>query len=118
MYVIRPQFFIPITSISRNASLESLKYKSQIDLMKRENYDITNFENTLAQFKNIEAKLLIVGFYSDWLYPPERGKEIQLAAMQNNINSSYVVLAGDHGHDSFLFHTDKYSKIIRKFISS
>ena len=56
MYVIRPQFFIPIISILRNASLESLKYKSQIDLMKRENYDITNFENTLAQFKNAVGK--------------------------------------------------------------
>ena len=56
MYVIRPQFFIPIISILRNASLESLKYKAQIDLMKRENYDITNFENTLAQFKNAVGK--------------------------------------------------------------
>ncbi len=56
MYVIRPQFFIPIISILRNASLESLKYKYQIDLMKRENYDITNFENTLAQFKNAVGK--------------------------------------------------------------
>lgn len=52
MYVIRPQFFLPIISLLRNASMETLKYKSQIDLMKRENYDITNFENTLEQFKN------------------------------------------------------------------
>jgi len=56
MYVIRPQFFLPIISLLRNASLESLKYKSQIDLMKRENYDITNFESTLAQFKNAVGK--------------------------------------------------------------
>ena len=47
MYVIRPQFFLPIISLLRNASMETLKYKSQIDLMKRENYDITNFESTL-----------------------------------------------------------------------
>jgi len=56
MYVIRPQFFLPIISLLRNASLESLKYKSQIDLMKRENYDITNFESTLAQFKSAVGK--------------------------------------------------------------
>ncbi len=56
MYVIRPQFFIPIISLLRNACLESLKYKSQIDLMKRENYDITNFESTLAQFKSAVGK--------------------------------------------------------------
>ncbi len=56
MFVIRPQFFLPIISLLRNASLETLKYKTQIDLMKRENYDITNFESTLDQFKNAVGK--------------------------------------------------------------
>ena len=56
MYVIRPQFFLPIISLLRNASLETLKYKSQMELMKRENYDITNFESTLEQFKNAVGK--------------------------------------------------------------
>ena len=56
MYIIRPQFFLPLISLIRNASLETLKYKSQIDLMKRENYDITNFETTLDQFKNAVGK--------------------------------------------------------------
>jgi len=56
MYVIRPQFFLPIISLLRNASMETIKYKSQIDLMKRENYDITNFEITLEQFKNAVGK--------------------------------------------------------------
>ncbi len=56
MFVIRPQFFLPIISLLRNASLETLKYKSQIDLMKRENYDITNFESTLVQFKDAVGK--------------------------------------------------------------
>ena len=56
MYVIRPQFFLPLISLLRNASLETLKYKSQINLMKRENYDITNFETTLDQFKNAVGK--------------------------------------------------------------
>jgi len=56
MYVIRPQFFLPIISLLRNASMETLKYKTQIDLMKRENYDITNFESTLEQFKNAVGK--------------------------------------------------------------
>jgi len=56
MYIIRPQFFLPIISLLRNAAMETLKYKSQIDLMKRENYDITNFESTLEQFKNAVGK--------------------------------------------------------------
>ncbi len=56
MYVIRPQFFLPIISLLRNASMETLKYKSQLDLMRRENYDITNFESTLEKFKNAVGK--------------------------------------------------------------
>ena len=56
MYIIRPQFFLPIISLLRNASMETIKYKSQIDLMKRENYDITNFESTLEQFKSAVGK--------------------------------------------------------------
>ena len=68
--------------------------------------------------KNVKSQLLIVGFYSDWLYPPERGKEIQMAAMDNNISSSYIVLEGAHGHDSFLFSSEEYSKVISKFIES
>ena len=66
----------------------------------------------------IEAKLLIIGFDSDWLYPPSRGKEIQMAAMKNNIASSYICLEGAQGHDSFLFATEKYTKIIKTFLES
>ena len=76
---------------------------------------LNGLENAL---EGVTAELLIIGFYSDWLYPPQRGKEIQIAAMNNNIKSSYVVLEGEHGHDSFLFHNDQYSQIIRKFIQS
>ena len=56
MFVIRPQLFLPIISLLRNAYFETLKYKTEIDLMKRENYDITNFESTLDQFKNAVGK--------------------------------------------------------------
>ena len=52
MYVIRPQFFIPIISLLRNASLKSLKYKKELEIEKAKKVDITNFENTLNQFKN------------------------------------------------------------------
>ena len=52
MYVIRPQFFIPIISLLRNAAIKSLKYKHELELEKAKKVDITNFENTLNQFKN------------------------------------------------------------------
>ncbi len=51
MFVIRPQFFIPIISLLRNASLNALEYKQEVALMKKQNIDITNFEEDLEAFK-------------------------------------------------------------------
>ena len=51
MYVVRPQFFIPIITLLRNAAQNSLKYKTELALVKAQNIDITNFENELDAFK-------------------------------------------------------------------
>ena len=51
MYVVRPQFFIPIISLLRNASLSSLEYKRELALVKQQDLDITNFERDLDVFK-------------------------------------------------------------------
>lgn len=51
MYVVRPQFFIPIITLLRNAALNTLKYKAELALVKSQNIDITNFENQLESFK-------------------------------------------------------------------
>ena len=56
MYVVRPQFFIPIITLLRNASLHSLEYKTELALVKAQNIDITNFENELNSFKSGFAK--------------------------------------------------------------
>ena len=52
MYVIRPQFFIQIITILRNAALNSLEYKREIAQIKNQNIDITNFESDLNLFKD------------------------------------------------------------------
>ena len=56
MYVIRPQFFIPIISILRNAALSALQYKTQLAEVRNQNIDITNFENSMEEFKTKFAK--------------------------------------------------------------
>jgi hypothetical protein len=56
MYVIRPQFFIPIITLLRNAAMNSLKYKSELALVRAQNIDITNFESELDTFKTAFAK--------------------------------------------------------------
>ena len=56
MYIVRPQFFIPIITLLRNAAMNSLKYKSELALVKAQNIDITNFETQLDTFKTAFAK--------------------------------------------------------------
>lgn len=51
LYVIRPQFFIPMITLLRNAAMNSLKYKSELALVKAQNIDITDFEDNINKFK-------------------------------------------------------------------
>ncbi len=51
MYVVRPQFFIPIITLLRNAALNSMKYKAELSLIRSQNVDITNFEEKISAFK-------------------------------------------------------------------
>ncbi len=56
MYIVRPQFFIPIITLLRNASMNSLKYKAELALVRNQNIDITNFEDNVNKFKEGFAK--------------------------------------------------------------
>jgi len=52
MYVVRPQFFIPIITLLRNAAMNSIQYKAELALVKSQNIDITNFEEKMNKFKD------------------------------------------------------------------
>lgn len=56
MYVIRPQFFIPIISLLRNAARNSLEYKRELAMAKAQQVDLTNFEKNITEFKTAFAK--------------------------------------------------------------
>lgn len=56
MYVIRPQFFLPMITLLRNAAMNSLQYKTELALVREQNVDITNFENDLEKFKGAFGK--------------------------------------------------------------
>ncbi|MDZ4749923.1 MAG: DUF2130 domain-containing protein [Saprospiraceae bacterium] len=52
MYIIRPQFFIPIITLLRNAAMKSMEYKAELAVIKSQNTDVTNFENQLNDFRD------------------------------------------------------------------
>ncbi|MEZ5055227.1 MAG: DUF2130 domain-containing protein, partial [Chitinophagales bacterium] len=56
MYVVRPQFFIPIITLLRNAAMNAAQVKSELARIQNQNIDITNFENSLLEFKEKFAK--------------------------------------------------------------
>jgi homoserine O-acetyltransferase len=77
------------------------------------------FGNDLVScLQNIQAKLLIASFDSDWLFPKEYGLDLQMSAIKAGINSAYIELDGDYGHDSFLFYSDQYAAALKNFLNS
>lgn len=56
MYVVRPQFFLPIITLLRNAAMKSLEYKTELAMVRAQNIDITNFETQLESFKSAFGK--------------------------------------------------------------
>lgn len=78
-----------------------------------------DFGNDLVScLQNIQAKLLIASFDSDWLFPKEYGLDLQMSAIKAGINSAYIELDGDYGHDSFLFYSDQYAAALKNFLIS
>lgn len=65
---------------------------------------------------SIEARLLLISFSSDWLYPPRDTKEIAKAMLVNNKSVTYVELPSEYGHDAFLLETGKTTPLIRSFL--
>lgn len=52
MYVVRPQFFIPMITLLRNAAMDAIRYKDELELVRQQNIDVTNFEAKLEDFKD------------------------------------------------------------------
>jgi hypothetical protein len=102
MYVIRPQFFIPMITLLRNAAMNSLKYKAELALVRSQNIDVTNFENQLNDFRE--------GFGRNYRLASEKFKSAtegidksiaQLQKIKNDLISSEnnLRLANDKAED-------------------
>ena len=66
----------------------------------------------------MRAKTLVVGFTSDWLFPPEQNREIVRALLRLHKTASYAEIKSDLGHDSFLIHSPKLYKLVEYFLGS
>ena len=71
-----------------------------------------------AAFAPVQAETLVVGFTSDWLFPPEQNRAIALALLRAGKRASYAELATDLGHDSFLLESEELYTLVRSFLET
>ncbi len=82
-----------------------------------DDFDLTSAYGSLERaFTSVQAETLVVGFASDWLFPPEQNRAIALALLRLGKRASYAELATDLGHDSFLLESDELYALVRGFL--
>jgi len=69
-----------------------------------------------AAFSGCDAETLVVGFTSDWLFPPEQNRQLALALLRAGKRASYAELSTDLGHDSFLLESEELYALVRGFL--
>jgi homoserine O-acetyltransferase/O-succinyltransferase len=80
-------------------------------------FDLAHAYGSLeAAFAPVEADMLIVGFTSDWLFPPEQNRQLALAMLRAGKRASYAELSTDLGHDSFLLESEELYTLVRGFL--
>ena len=80
-------------------------------------FDLEEGGLTLEQaFAPVEAETLVVGFTSDWLFPPAQNRRLALALLRAGKRASYAELATDLGHDSFLLESEDLYALVRAFL--
>jgi len=101
-YVIRPQFFIPIITLLRNAAMKSMAYKAELALVKTQNLDITNFETQLEDFKSTfgrNYRLASDGFVESIKRIDEAIKDLEKTKEALHKSANNLRLANDKAED-------------------
>lgn len=80
-------------------------------------FDASEGRHLSEKFYELDAKLLVLAFKSDWLYPAYQSLEIVTACKVSGVPVSYIEIEANYGHDSFLVETDKQSQLVRHFLS-
>lgn len=117
MYVVRPQFFIPIITLLRNAALNSLQYKKELAMIQAQNIDITNFEAEMNDFKDKFARNVRISSEKFQKAIEEIDKTIKhLEKTKEALLSSdkHLQLANDKAEDLSIRKLTKNSPMIRE----
>lgn len=81
-------------------------------------FNILNRNNIAAIFKGLKAKVLVISFKSDWLYPSYQSQEIVKACKLAGVDTTYCEINFAYGHDSFLLETEQETQLIKHFLNT
>lgn len=81
-------------------------------------FDLSLGRGDLAEaFTGVRAKLLVLSYSSDWLFPPEQSEELVRALLRSGVDASYVEIKSDYGHDAFLLEVERLGELARDFLA-
>ena len=83
-----------------------------------DNFNLLNEHSLGSVFKGLKAKVLVLAFKSDWLYPAYQSQEIVKACKLAGVEASYCEITSTYGHDSFLLETEQETQLIGGFLKS
>ena len=84
-----------------------------------DSFNIFNGNKKLGNiFKGVKAKVLVISFKSDWLYPSYQSQDIVKACKLSGVDSSYCEISSTYGHDAFLLETDQEAQLIKHFLNT
>jgi homoserine O-acetyltransferase len=83
-----------------------------------DNFNLLNDRTLGSVFKGLKAKVLVLAFKSDWLYPAYQSQEIVKACKLAGVDASYCEINSTYGHDSFLLETEQETQLIGDFLKS
>jgi homoserine O-acetyltransferase len=81
-----------------------------------DSYDFARGKDMHQAFAGLKAKVLLMGFKSDWLYPISQSREIARACKQAGVDTTYCEIDSSYGHDAFLLEIEEESHLVKHFL--
>ncbi|MCL5066939.1 MAG: homoserine O-acetyltransferase, partial [Thaumarchaeota archaeon] len=81
-------------------------------------FDVLGSKSIGQVFKDLKAKVLVIAFKSDWLYPAYQSQEIVRACKLAGVDATYVEINSTYGHDAFLLNVEEETHLVKHFLSS
>jgi homoserine O-acetyltransferase/O-succinyltransferase len=81
-------------------------------------FDAIGANNLSDIFRGLKAKVLVIAFKSDWLYPAHQSQEIVKACKWAGVDATYCEIRSTYGHDAFLLETEEETRLIKHFLTS